>query len=151
MKKGIICVLLCLVLLGIASDTVKADCIGNCEILLAGGNTYSKMQCGDSVIPYMAAQIVRTIILILQVATPIIIIIFGMLDVVKAVMAQKEDEIKKGQQTFIKRLIVGVSVFLVFFVVEIAIGLIAPKKENPDMWNCIDCFVNGDCDSVRIN
>lgn len=151
MKKRIIYVLLCIVCLGFVFDTVKADCIGNCETLLAGSNTYAKMQCGDSVVPYVAAKIVRTIILILQIATPIIIIIFGMLDVLKAVMAQKEEDIKKGQQTFIKRLIVGASVFLVFFIVEITIGLIAPKKENPDMWNCIDCFVNGDCDSVRLN
>ena len=44
---------------------------------------------------------------------PIIIIVLGTLDFFKAVMAGKEDEMKKAQKTFIKRVIIGVLVFLV--------------------------------------
>lgn len=108
-------------------------------------STYAKIKCGDGYIPYIIPQIVRTIIVILQIATPLIIIFLGSLDLVKAVMAQKDDEIKKGQQTFIRRLVIGALVFLVFFVVEMIIGIVAPKNENYNMWNCVDCFVNGDC------
>ena len=117
--------------------------------IIEASNTYSKVQCGDNVIPYAAPQIVKIIFTILQIATPIIIILFGMIDFLKAVIAQKEDEIKKGQQTFIKRLILGALVFLVFFFVEIIIGFVAPKDENQSMWNCVDCFINGNC--TRVN
>lgn len=44
---------------------------------------------------------------------PIIILVLGTLDFFKAVMAGKEDEMKKAQKTFIKRVIIGVLVFLV--------------------------------------
>ena len=44
---------------------------------------------------------------------PIIVIVLGTLDFFKAVIAGKEDEMKKAQKTFIKRIIIGVLVFLV--------------------------------------
>ena len=44
---------------------------------------------------------------------PIIVIVLGTLDFFKAVIAGKEDEMKKAQKTFIKRVIIGVLVFLV--------------------------------------
>lgn len=118
--------------------------------------SYKKIQCGeDLVVPYLLPKIISTVILILQIATPIIIIIFGSIDLIKAVMAQKEDEIKKGQQTFVRRLIVGSAVFLVFAVVKMGIGIVAPhnseEKEVESMWNCIDCFVRGDCDDLEVN
>ena len=113
--------------------------------------TYVKMQCGDSEIPYVAAQLTHTAINVLQVATPIIIIIFGSIDFLKAVIAQKEDEIKKNQMTFVRRLITGACVFLVFVIVKVVIGLVAPVNENKEMWNCIDCFVNGECETLVIN
>ena len=93
----------------------------------------------DSMIP----NLISTIINIIKIAVPILLVIFGMLDLGKAVMAQKEDEIKKGQQTFVKRLIAAVIVFLVIFVVQIVIGLVAPRGENADVWSCFDCLING--------
>ena len=44
---------------------------------------------------------------------PIIILALGSLDLFKAVVAGKEDEMRKAQKTFIKRIIIGVCVFLV--------------------------------------
>lgn len=139
-------------------EECKKDCSnGSCTMGCESGydyyynqrlNTYdpySKVQCGDFEIPYAFPQIVRTIIVVLQIATPIIIILLGSIDLFKSVAAQKEDEIKKGQKTFLRRLLVGLLVFIAFFVVEFIIGLVAPKKDNYNMWNCVDCFVNGDC------
>lgn len=112
-------------------------------------NTYQKVLCGSDYIPYAIPQTVKIIYSILKIVTPIIIIVFGMIDFLKAVMAQKEDEMKKGQQTFVRRLIMGALVFLVFFFVEIIIGFVAPKEENQSMWNCVDCFINGNCTVVN--
>lgn len=133
-------------------------CIDNCQIdeddntdnidEENNSNTYAKIVCGDADIPYITAQVTSTVINILKIVTPIIIIIFGMIDLVKAVMAQKEDDINKGRKTFVRRLLLGAFVFLVFVFVEVIIGLVAPKNENTNMWNCVDCFVNGNCSSV---
>ena len=141
MKKILIVCLLFFVLFNI--DVVNAE-----EALLQGSNTYAKIVCGDTDVPYVAAQITTTVINILKIVTPIIIIIFGMIDLVKAVVAQKEDDIKKGSSKFLKRVLLGAFVFLVFVFVEVIIGLVAPKNENTNMWNCVDCFVNGNCSSI---
>lgn len=94
-------------------------------------------------IPDVFATIVSTIVTIIKIAVPILLIIFGMLDLGKAVMAQKEDEIKKGQQTFIKRLIAAAIVFFVVFVVQLVVGVISPSTGDANVWNCVSCFVNG--------
>ena len=115
-------------------------------------NTYPKINCSGIEVPKKIAKLVSTFINIIKIAVPILIIIYGSLDFAKAVMAQKEDEIKKGQQTFVKRLIAAVLVFLVFFIVEIVIGLVAPKSdaENQNVFDCIECFIKGSayCDSI---
>lgn len=91
----------------------------------------------------MLPQTVSTIITLIKIAVPILLIIFGMLDLGKAVMAQKEDEIKKGQQTFIKRLIAAAIVFFIFVVVQLVVGIIAGDDKD-DITNCLNCFINGD-------
>ena len=108
--------------------------------------SYSKVMCNGTAIPYVAAQITNIVITVLQIATPIIIILLGMIDLLKGVISQKEDEIKKGQQTFVKRLIVGISVFLIFFLVKFIIGIVAP--DDYGMWDCVNCFVNNNCFGV---
>lgn len=49
----------------------------------------------------------------IRILVPIALIAFGMLDFSKAVFAGKEDEMKKAQSTFIKRLIIGIVIFFV--------------------------------------
>ncbi len=104
-------------------------------------DTYQKITCGNVTMPYVVAQITSLIILVIQIVVPLLIIILGMLDLGKAVVAQKEDEIKKGWQTFFKRLLIGMIVFLVIVFVKFIIGLVAENYEV----NCIDCFVNNNC------
>ena len=96
----------------------------------------------SGMIPY----VVSTIILVLKIAVPVLLVIFGSIDFLKAVTASKEDEIKKGQQTFIKRLIDAV---LVFFIIQI-VQLILNFAANDDgISGCFNCFVNGkSCEAV---
>lgn len=68
--------------------------------------------------------VVRTALTIIQIAVPILLIIMGSLDLMKAVMAGKEDEIKKSQNTFVKRAIAAVIVFFIPLIVSLVMGLI---------------------------
>ena len=88
-------------------------------------------------IPY----VVHTIVIIIKIVVPVLLVIFGSIDFLKAVIAQKEDEIKKGQQTFIKRLIAAVIVFFVVQIVQLIISF--ASGDDTDITNCFDCFVNG--------
>jgi len=78
---------------------------------------------------------------LLKIATPVIVIITGMLDMFKAVAAQKEDEIKKGQQKLLRRLLAGAIVFLVFVIVETAIHAFAEANDAQNAMDCVDCFL----------
>ena len=89
--------------------------------------------------------IVSTIVTIIKIAVPILLIIFGMLDLGKAVIASKEDEIKKGQQTFIKRAIAAVIVFFVIQVVQIIVRFVSGNDQN--IASCFNCFINGTADN----
>ena len=92
----------------------------------------------DGTLPY----IISVLILIVQIAVPLLLVVFGMLDLGKAVVASKEDEIKKGQQTFIKRLIAGAIVFFVIFIVQALTRFLSNGSDN--IMGCFNCFVHGD-------
>lgn len=79
---------------------------------------------GGLVIPAQIVSVIQMIVTLIKIGVPILLIVFGMLDLGKSVMAQKEDEIKKGQQLFIKRLISAAIVFFVVTIVQFIVGLL---------------------------
>jgi len=81
--------------------------------------------CGDlsSVI-----RILKAVYVLLQWAIPIILILFGAIDLGKAVIASKEDEMKKAQSTLIKRIVYAIVIFFLFAIVSLVIGLVADKN-----------------------
>ena len=93
----------------------------------------------DSQIPHT----VHLIIVILKIAVPILLVVLGMMDLLKAVTANKEDEIKKGQQMFFKRLIAAVIVFFVFTIVQLVISFADTSSDN--IMDCANCFINNKC------
>lgn len=90
----------------------------------------------------MFPYVVSTVVMIIKIVVPILLIVFGMLDLAKAVIASKEDEIKKSQTTFIKRLIAAVIVFFIVSLVQVVIRFVAGNAEE-DVMGCFNCFVNG--------
>ena len=91
------------------------------------------------------AGLIHTAIVIIKFAIPILLIIFGMLDLGKGVVASKEDEIKSGQHMFIKRLISAVLVFFVVTVVQLLVGMADDKNDTDesDAWKCANMLMNG--------
>lgn len=66
---------------------------------------------------------IDSILLYIRIIVPILIILLGSLDFAKAVLSGKEDEMKKAQTTFMKRLIAGVVVFFVPVIVDLVMSL----------------------------
>lgn len=129
MKKRFRLLFLLLLCSFLVSPVYAAD-IKGCSIL------------GDDIqIDEKIANTVHIIILIIQVAVPIILVVLGMIDLLKASIAGKEDEIKKAQMLFIKRLITGALVFFVFVIVKMLVSFVADDSKG--ILNCVDCFVNG--------
>lgn len=78
------------------------------------------------------------ILKVVFIAIPIILIIMGSLDFTKAVMAGKDDEIKKSQSMFVKRIIAAVILFLVPFIVGFVMDVLNFNINN----KCVDCVLN---------
>ena len=99
------------------------------------------------------AELIHTAIVIIKFAIPILLIIFGMLDLGKGVIASKEDEIKSGQHMFIKRLISAVLVFFVVTIVQMLIGFADDKNDTDesDAWECANIIMNGQTQNKSSN
>ena len=57
-----------------------------------------------------------------RILAPVLVITFGSIDLVKAVIASNPDQMKKAQNTLIKRIFIGVGLFFVPTVVNIIIN-----------------------------
>ena len=136
MKKKLSYLLL-LVMISFMAAPVYAANIAGCDAFLGSGR---KIDIDEKI-----ADTVHIVILVIQIVTPIILVVLGMIDLIKALIASKEDEIKKAQMTFVKRLIAAAIVFFVFIIVKLVISFVADDKDN--LINCVNCFVNGIGDS----
>ena len=83
--------------------------------------------CGDL---SQVIGILKAVVGLFQFGIPILLIIFGMIDLGKAVIASKEDEMKKAQGTLIKRVIYAVAVFLVVTIVSVVMGMVGATQWN---------------------
>lgn len=68
---------------------------------------------GDKNNPDSLSHLINEILQYPRIIVPIIVIGLGTLDLAKAVIASNEDEMKKAQKTFVKRVIIGVAFFLI--------------------------------------
>jgi surface polysaccharide O-acyltransferase-like enzyme len=78
---------------------------------------------------------IKKIIDLFRIAIPVLLVIFGSLDLGKAVVAGKDDEIKAAQQLLVKRVIAGVAVFFVGTLIWLLFGLL-PQGMKPE--NCLE-------------
>ena len=75
-------------------------------------------------------RIMKGLFDMLRIIIPIALLIFGALDLAKAVIASDEKEIKGATNKFIKRAIAAVAVFFAVTLVDVVMGLIG--KDNND-------------------
>ena len=106
--------------------------------------------CGDGLvknIPTIVPRIAASSYNVVMVVVPAILVILGAIDLAKGVMSQKEDEIKKGRDSLIKRLVAGMAVFLIVMLVKLLVGVVAQSSDDANgIIGCIDCFMSNNCD-----
>ena len=150
MKKKVLLIGLILLINLIFIDIVGAEVYYNYES--------ATVSCGNQLvekIPSALPKVISIFYNVLQVAVPILLVIMGSIDLTKGITAGKEDEMKKGQQLFIKRLIAGVLVFLVFIVVKLLISLVGNDEKTDNkavrMMQCTECFIKNNDSCVQEN
>lgn len=109
----------------------------------------AKVSCGIGEgmitdIPKKIPELTSFAIDLVQVAVPVLLIVMGTIDLFKGITSSKDDEIKKGQQIFIKRLIIGALIFFIAVIVKFVISIIADSNKT-NIIDCIDCFISNSC------
>lgn len=99
--------------------------------------------CGGVELPYYLTVFGSNCIKFVKILVPILLIVLGMIDMFKAFTSQKEDEMKKAQQIFIKRLISGLLVFFVITAVEFLFSVLASAGFGSGFTDCLNKIVNG--------
>ena len=79
-------------------------------------------------------SIAKTVVQILQILVPIALIVWGTIDIGKAVIAGDEKKIKEAQKPFVKRIIAAVIVFLIPWLVSVILGLVGGNAWK-ECWN----------------
>lgn len=82
---------------------------------------------------------------IVQIGIPILLIVFGTIDLGKAVISSDEKEVKQAQSRLIKRCIYAAAIFFIVTLVTLVMSLVATGADNnsgdtagwAECWNSI--------------
>lgn len=103
--------------------------------------------CGNGTLKDIPSQLplfIRNCVKFFQLMIPVILIIVGIIDFVRAVIANDEKIMAESQKRFIRRTTGGVLFFFVVAIVRFVFGLI---DGNVNVLGCVPCFISdsGSC------
>lgn len=75
-------------------------------------------------------NIVGYVVIIVKIVVPILLVVFGMLDVGKSVIASKPDEVTKNLKSFAMRCIAAVLIFFIPSIVSVLINAVAETGQS---------------------
>ena len=106
------------------------------------------VSCGNLAnVPYKPLEFIGNIIKLVQILVPVVLVIFGMIDMAKAMIAHDEKQQKDAQHIFIKRIIYAVLVYFVVAMVQFLFGLLGA---GDSIMKCASCVVGGKCETTQL-
>lgn len=84
-------------------------------------------------------KLIKAVLALVKFGIPIVLILLGTIDLGKAVMASKDDEMKKAQGVLIKRVIYAVAIFLLVTIVELVMNLVSTNSDA-EANNWVSCW-----------
>ena len=75
-------------------------------------------------------QVVGYVLLVFKIVIPLLVIILGMIDLGKAVVAGKDDEVKKNIKSLMWRAIAAVVIFFIPTLVSLIMGLVSNFSDS---------------------
>lgn len=107
----------------------------------------SYVSCGSATgIPAPIPMLTSVAYTLLIVATPIILIIFSIVALVKAITAGNADEINKAKNKLIKKFITTAIVYFIAGIVQFVVTRAADASEKGTISSCLSCFLyHTDC------
>ncbi len=114
----------------------------NGEVHLIGGENAGTTYCSDPnfIKPF---KFLGRIFLILKILIPLVIIVLGIIDLGKAIISSKDDEIKKSVKSLTMRVIAGLIIFFIPTIINLVFMLVDDwNKYSTDYSNCSKCVQN---------
>lgn len=104
--------------------------------------TQKTLSCGSidyipGALPYFTNNLYRVV----KWLVPIILILMGTIDFVRAIISQDENRMKESPRRFFRRLIAAVVVFFVLAIIQFVINVVNATGKS-DLMECVDCFIN---------
>ena len=93
--------------------------------------------------------LITLVINIIKIATPVLLIVMGMIDFAKASTKANAEDIAKARGIFLKRAIAGGLVFFVIAIVQFAVTLAANatnESSDKSIWTCVQDLIASDDD-----
>ncbi len=82
----------------------------------------------DSLLPLI--KVIRAVFNIIQFVIPIALILFGTIDLGKAVISSDDKEVKAAQSRLIKRCIYAVAIFFIVILVNLIMNIVGESQEG---------------------
>ena len=88
---------------------------------------------------------------VVKIVIPILILFFGVLDFGKAVVASKDDEIKKALKSLLFRILSGTVIFFIPVLIKFAFGLVDSFSDDieKDYNVCVACLTGPKSSACR--
>lgn len=100
--------------------------------------------CDLGDIPRALPTFISNIVKAIKIFVPILLVIMGMLDFVRATISNDEKQMKESQSRFIRRLLAGGIIFFVVAIVQFVFSSI-DKENKYSIISCINCFIDNKC------
>ena len=142
-------------LVGYVSDTLSYSDSSKYKVTLVNGDSScwayksssKQVSCGNmGSFSAKIPEITSWLITIVEIVVPVLLTILGAIDFIRAVVGQKEDDIKKAQAMFWKRFITAILVFFIVAFAKLVVNFFSnDDNESKSLIDCIDCFISNDC------
>ena len=99
-------------------DSYEESCINKCLHLSESLDIYNGTDDGECGLSNVLLKWILNIIKWVKYIIPVIVILMGILDFIRAVATDKDDGMKKAQGRFVKRLIAAALIFVVPFILK---------------------------------
>ena len=105
-----------------------------------------KVSCGNDVVfPKQMPSVISFVISTMLYLIPIILIVMGMIDLIKALIQQKEEDMKRYQKQFFKRILIAACALLIIVIVKTILNVLVGLNERNNVGDCLNCFINNEC------
>lgn len=98
---------------------------------------------GGEPVPDFIIKTVAYIIEFIRIGVPLLLVIFGMVDLAKAVVAKEDKDMKKYQMLFLRKLLAGALVFFVISVTTFMLRVIDSAEtdgRSTDDYEALECI-----------